>query len=165
MIVTIFQSQVTKVWRSKISNALINKNKENFKYLLSTYLGYSTLILTLIALFFFLFSNQIVTILFKEEYILLVDLLPIFSVFFIFINLEALSGIFWISIGDRREYLIISLFFSIALIIILETITINFSLKYFALIILSFYACSIITLFVVFYFKYLKNTIFSSLKD
>jgi len=157
LIISIFQSQVTRVWRTKISNALINKNKNEFIKLVKNYFLLSTLPILIFTIFICLFSYQIVTLLFNNEYILLVKLLPIFSLFFVFINLESLSGILWISIGNKRQYLIISLLFSFTLIAILQAIPNSSSLEFFALITASLYACSVITLLFIFCYKYLKR--------
>ena len=157
LVITIFQGQVVRVWRSDLSNALINKKKGDIKDLISSYLLFSTLPVFILAIFISVFSYEIVSILFTDEYILLATLLPIFSLFFVFINLDSLAKILWISIGNRRGYLMISLFFSIMLLVILRAIPNNSSLELFALSIFSMFACSVITFLLVFYFKYLNK--------
>ena len=95
---------------------------------------------------------------FSDEYILLATVLPIFSLYFVFINLDSLAKILWISIGNRMKYLTISLFFSIVLLFILKGIPNNASLELFALTTFAVFACSVITQLLVFYFKYLNKT-------
>ena len=109
------------------------------------------------AIFVSVFSYEIVSILFSDEYILLATILPIFSLFFVFISLDSLAKMLWISIGNRKKYLMISLFFSIMLLVILQTIPNNSSLELFAFSIFAMFACSVITLLLVFYFKYLNK--------
>jgi len=157
LVITIFQAQVVRVWRSDLSNALINKKRGDIKHLISSYLLFSTLPVFIFAIFISVFSYEIVSILFSDEYILLATILPIFSLFFVFISLDSLAKILWISIGNRRKYLMISLFFSIILLVILQAIPNNSSLEFFALSIFSMFACSVITLLLVFYFKYLNK--------
>ena len=157
LVITIFQGQVVRVWRSDLSNALINKKRGDIKDLISSYLLFSTLPVFILAIFISVFSYEIVSILFTDEYILLATLLPIFSLFFVFINLDSLAKILWISIGNRRGYLMISLFFSIILLVILQAIPNNSSLELFALSIFYMVACSVITFLLVFYFKYLNK--------
>lgn len=157
LVITIFQGQVVRVWRSDISNAIINKKRGDLKDLISSYLLFSTLPVFILAIFISVFSYEIVSTLFTDEYILLATLLPVFSLFFVFINLDSLAKILWISIGNRRAYLMISLFFSIMLLVILRAIPNNANLELFALSIFSMFACSVITFLLVFYFKYLNK--------
>ena len=157
LIITIFQGQVVRVWRSDLSNALINKKRGDIKHLISSYLLFSTLPVFMFAIFISFFSYEIVNIMFTDEYILLATVLPIFSLYFVFINLDSLAKILWISIGNRMKYLKISLFFSIMLLFILQSIPSNANLELFALSVVFIHGCSVIILLLVFYFKYLNE--------
>ena len=157
LIITIFQGQVVRVWRSDLSNALINKKRGDIKHLISSYLLFSTLPVFMFAIFISFFSYEIVNIMFTDEYILLATLLPIFSSYFLFINLDSLAKILWVSIGNRMKYLKISLFFSIMLLFILQSIPSNANLELFALSVVFIHGCSVIILLLVFYFKYLNE--------
>ena len=157
LIVTIFQGQVVRVWRSDLSNALINKKRGDIKHLISSYLLFSTLPVFMFAIFISFFSYEIVNIMFTDEYILLATILPIFSSYFLFINLDSLVKILWVSIGNRMKYLKISLFFSIMLLFILQSIPSNANLELFALSVVFIHGCSVIILLLVFYFKYLNE--------
>lgn len=157
LIITIFQGQVVRVWRSDLSNALINKKRGDIKHLISSYLLFSTLPVFMLAIFISFFSYEIVNIMFTDEYILLATLLPIFSSYFLFINLDSLAKILWVSIGNRMKYLKISLFFSIMLLFILQSIPSNANLELFALSVVFIHGCSVIILLLVFYFKYLNE--------
>ena len=157
LVITIFQGQVVRVWRSDLSSALINKKRGDIKHLISSYLLFSTLPVFMLAIFISFFSYEIVSIMFSDEYILLATILPIFSLYFVFINLDSLAKILWISIGNRMKYLTISLFFSIMLLVILQSIPNNANLELFALSVISMHGCSVILLLLVFYFKYLNK--------
>ena len=157
LIITIFQGQVVRVWRSDLSNALINKKRGDVKHLISSYLLFSTLPVFMFAIFISFFSYEIVNIMFTDEYILLATILPIFSSYFLFINLDSLVKILWVSIGNRMKYLKISLFFSIMLLFILQSIPSNANLELFALSVVFIHGCSVIILLLVFYFKYLNE--------
>jgi len=157
LVITIFQGQVVKVWRSDLSNALINKKRDHLKNLISSYFLFSTLPVFIFAIFISVFSNEIISILFSDEYILLAKILPIFSLYFVFISLDSLVKILWISLGNRMKYLAISLFFSILLIFVLKLIPNNANLELFALSTVLIHGCSIILLLVVFYYKYLNK--------
>jgi len=157
LIITIFQGQVVRVWRSDLSNALINKKRGDIKHLISSYLLFSTLPVFMFAIFISFFSYEIVNIMFTDEYILLATILPIFSSYFLFINLDSLVKILWVSIGNRMKYLKISLFFSIMLLFILQSIPSNANLELFALSVVFIHGCSVIILLLVFYFKYLNE--------
>jgi|TARA_B100001741_G_C16554241_1_gene601461 O-antigen/teichoic acid export membrane protein len=157
LVITIFQGQVVRVWRTDLSSALINKNKKLIKDLISSYLLFSTFPVFIFAILVSIFSYEIVSLLFRDEYILLARVIPIFSLFFVFINLDSLAKILWISIGDRTKYLIISLFFSILLLFILQEIPNNSNLELFALSIFSMFASSVIALLLIFYFQYFRK--------
>ena len=157
LVITIFQGQVVRVFRSDLSSALINKKRGDIKHLISSYLLFSTLPVFMLAIFISFFSYEIVSIMFSDEYILLATILPIFSLYFVFINLDSLAKILWISIGNRMKYLTISLFFSIMLLVILQSIPNNANLELFALSVISMHGCSVIILLLVFYFKYLNK--------
>ena len=157
LIVTIFQGQVVRVWRSDLSNALINKKRGDIIHLISSYVLFSTLPVFVLAIFISFFSYEIVNIMFTDEYILLATILPIFSSYFLFINLDSLVKILWVSIGNRMKYLKISLFFSIMLLFILQSIPSNANLELFALSVVFMHGCSVIILLLVFYFKYLNE--------
>jgi len=157
LVITIFQGQVVKVWRCDLSNALINKKRGDIKHLISSYLLFSTLPVFMLAIFISFFSYEIVSIIFSDEYILLATILPIFSLYFVFINLDSLAKILWTSIGNRMKYLTISLFFSIMLLVVLQSIPNNANLELFALSVISVHGCSVIILLLVFYFKYLNK--------
>ena len=154
LIITIFQGQVVRVWRSDLSNALINKKRGDIKHLISSYLLFSTLPVFMFAIFISFFSYEIVNIMFTDEYILLATILPIFSSYFLFINLDSLVKILWVSIGNRMKYLKISLFFSIMLLFILQSIPSNANLELFALSVVFIHGCSVIILLLVFYSLY-----------
>ena len=75
LVITIFQGQVVRVWRSDLSNALINKKRGDIKHLISSYLLFSTLPVFILSIFISVFSYEIVSILFSDEYILLATIL------------------------------------------------------------------------------------------
>lgn len=157
LIVTIFQAQVTKVWRTKISFTLVSKNLALLKKNVLEYAIFSTLPIIIFSLFIFIFSEKIVDILFPEGFRQLNSILPIFSFYFVFINLEALAGIFWISIGSKKIYLIINLIFSVSLLFSLILIPQSFGLVFFALSITIIFAVYNIILLSIFYFRYINK--------
>tara|TARA_X000000368_G_scaffold367922_1_gene315570 strand:- start:160 stop:732 length:573 start_codon:yes stop_codon:yes gene_type:complete len=157
LVVTIYQAQVTRVWRTKISSALVSKNINQLKELVVNYISFSTLPIILFSLFVSIFSEEIVKIIFTEEYGQLASILPIFSVYFVFINLEALSGICWISIGSKKGYLLINLIFSLLLLTLLSLVPQSYGLSFFALSITLIFALYNVFLLYIFYFRYIKN--------
>ena len=159
LVITIFQAQVTRVWRTKISSALVLKKQKLLKDLVLNYISFSTLPIILFSLFVAIFSDEIVKIIFISDYSSLSSILPIFSVYFIFINLEALSGICWISIGNKRLYLMINLIFSLLLLILLSLVPPSYGLNFFALSITLIFALYNIVLLSIFYFMYIKNSL------
>ena len=153
---TIFQSQVIKVWRSRISHAIINDISQ-LKQLLKSYFFFSTLPVAIFAILINIFSYDIVNIVFNKEYLPVHKLLPIFSFYFIVINLDSLTTILWISINKRTEILKISLTFTTILMVVLYNLSENSSLEFFASMVVFTHFSSVIFLLIRFYLKYLNK--------
>jgi O-antigen/teichoic acid export membrane protein len=143
-LITIFQAQVDRVWRLPIYNSLADKNMKEIKNQILNYVKTSTLP----SVFFFvvvaLFGAYLVRIFFNSSYAKLAEVLPYISFFFVLINLNSLSAILWIGLHALKEYLLISVVFSIVLLLVLYLIPVNCDLKVFILSILSVQALSII---------------------
>jgi len=156
MVITIFQAQVTKVWRYKISDSLVNK-KNGLKELVVNYIKLSTVPVFLFSIFIWIFTDQIVDFLFISNYSSLKSLLPIFACYFIIINLNTLSSIFWVSVDNKKEFLSINLISSIVLIFILYNIPNDLEINIFAGIIIFTHGVTVLWLLTRFYFKHLRS--------
>lgn len=144
IIITLFQAQVTRVWRIRISTALIEKNKiELYKYIKS-YLLFATLPVISIAYVVYLFTPEVIELLYGSSYSVLNGVLPILCIYFIVINFDSLSVILWVGIGRKRDYLIISIVAAISLVIGLYFLPNQFGLKWFTVLIVATHALSVI---------------------
>ncbi len=157
MAVIIFQSQVTRVWRLKISSSLIEQDKKNFYKNIKSYFLFSTLPVIILSIFVYIFSNDLINLLFGSKYLLLLELMPIFTIYFVIINLDSLAKIFWVSTSRRREYLIVNVGFSVILIICLYLLPNDASLSTLAKVVVGTHAVSVFILIFRFYLKYIKH--------
>ncbi len=157
MAATLFQAQVTRVWRLNITNALVNSNLIELKKLVKNYILLSTIPIVGIAGLITFLSAPFVSYLFGNEYASLTQLIPIFSVYFVVINLDTLSTLFWISIGNRLEYLLYKVGTSAIMLIMLFTLPNNAPISQLAMYVVGNHGVSVIILLIVFYFRYIKK--------
>tara|TARA_Y200000002_G_scaffold277860_1_gene232002 strand:+ start:8540 stop:9733 length:1194 start_codon:yes stop_codon:yes gene_type:complete len=157
MLITIFQAQVTKVWRLKISDSLINK-AGGLKPVIKKYFYFSTIPVCILSIALILFAPAIVDFLFIEDYKILSSLLPVFACYFVIINLHTLTTIFWVSIGDKKEFLLTNLISSISLIIVLMYFPKELGINFFAATTIFFHGLVVFYLLKRFYFKYLRSS-------
>ena len=157
MLITIFQAQVTKVWRLKISDSLINRTG-GLKPVIKKYFYFSTIPVCILSTALILFAPAIVDFLFIEDYKILSSLLPVFACYFVIINLHTLTTIFWVSIGDKKEFLLTNLISSISLIIVLVYFPKELGINFFAATTIFFHGLVVFYLLKRFYFKYLRSS-------
>jgi O-antigen/teichoic acid export membrane protein len=130
---TIFQSQITKVWRLKISHAIKKNEQIQLNHLVKSYLIFATLPFLVFSIVLFFSSEHIVKLLFTEDYIELVKVLPVLSFYYLVINIAGLTEIFWIAIGKNKIYMYINVAFGLFLIIFLTIISKEATLRDFAI--------------------------------
>lgn len=154
--VTIFQAQVDRIWRVRLSSSLHDRNPNSVFSHITDYLVFSTLPVVALALAVYLLSPQIVNLLFGEEYQPLVGLMPVFCLYFPVINLDGLARMLWVGGGSRLEYLIITASVSAFLICALLLFSSQFTLGGFALLVIVAHASSVVLLLVRFSSKYVR---------
>lgn len=155
MAVTIFQAQVYRIWRVKLSTALMARDLKALSYQIKHYLIFSTVPVSLFALAVAWFTPELVGHVFGDRYSLLLRLLPIFCVAFPIITLDGLASIMWVGLGNRAEYLLISIICSVLLIVVLSCLPGRVGLASFAMLVILAHATSVLILLVRFYTKYL----------
>jgi O-antigen/teichoic acid export membrane protein len=156
MAVTLFQAQADKVWRVKLTTALLQRNKNRSYTYLKNYFLLTTLPVLALAIFVYTYTSELVNLIFGDEYFLLHDLIPIFCIYFLVINLNSLVTICWISVGNRAKYLFISMLSGILLIAALLFLPKDIGLPAFAFLVVIIHGASSIFLLFKFYFSYMQ---------
>lgn len=154
--ITLFQAQVDRLWRLKLSSALLNRNLQSFTEHVKSYLILTTLPVIGLSLLVYLIAPQLIGLLFGEKYVLLRRLMPIFCLYFPIINLHGLSVILWIGLGNRTEYLLTSLIASAAFIALLLALPVELGLPSFAMAVVCSHGLSVLYLLLRFYAKHIR---------
>ena len=129
---TLFQMQVTRVWRLKISTAVVNGDNFVLRGLMKSYIVFTTAPLLALVLVMLITSKQIVSFLFSPSYHTLAEVLPILGVYLIVINFAGLAEMLWIPVARNKSYMAINVFFGAMLLLILHFLPSDFGLVGFA---------------------------------
>lgn len=113
---TIFQAQVSRLWRVPISDRVYALDALGLRSELHSYLLLSTLPMVLVCGVFIFFSDLIVRILFTDSYMELSRVLPILGVYLVVINLAGLVDMFWVALRRNTLYMFTNLFFGLMLL-------------------------------------------------
>jgi len=151
---TIFQSQVTRVWRLKISVAIEKNDKKQLIPLVKSYLIFATLPFIALTMILFFTSEQVVQILFSKEYFELVHVLPVLSIYYLVINIAGLVEILWVAVGRNKIYMYINITFGLLLLMLLTFISKEASLIDFALSTIVVHMLMVVVLLIVWYKKF-----------
>jgi len=120
---TLFQTQVTRVWRLKISSAIVNGDN-----LVLRYIFFTTTPLLAFVFVMSIASNQIVSLIFSPAYHSLAEVLPILGLYLIVINFAGLAEMLWIPVARNKSYMAINVFFGVLLLLILHFLPPEFGL-------------------------------------
>ncbi len=156
---TIFQGQVTKVWRLKISSAIEKNDNKQLISLVKSYLIFSTLPFIILTAILFFTSEKIVNLLFTSEYFELAHVLPVFSFYYLVINIAGLTEILWVAVGRNKIYMYINITFGLLLLILLTFISKEASLIDFALSTVAIHMLMVLVLSIVWYKKHSRVSI------
>ncbi len=154
---TLFQAQVTRVWRIKLTKMLVDKNKNGFYNNIQGYLLLSTIPISALAFCIYIFTPKLVALLFSLEYNMLNDIIPVLCIYFVIINLDSLAVILWIGIGSRRQYLYINIAVTILLVLGLYILPNTLGLVWYAIMIVGAHGLSVFIQLLTFYVRYLRN--------
>ena len=143
----IFQSQVTRVWRLDLLKILADRNSKELRHVIKCYFLFSTLPIIIGGTIMSLFANELVKLLFSPEYRPVVELVPVIAVYFFIINLASLAKIFWISMERNTLYMIINVFFAMALVFILRLLPMSMGMYGFAVVTVLVHGMATLVLF------------------
>ncbi len=136
VVVTIFLSQIERVWRMPLFESIGNRDINMVHKNIKEWLVYSTLPIGIGAFLLFIFGNTLVDLLFGPEYFELKALIPLIGIFFVSISILSLVNNCWIGLDKYKEFLIVSVFFSLILLLILYLLPENVTLRDYMLTIL-----------------------------
>lgn len=156
-IVTLFQGQVVKIWRKKLIDAVINKNKNKFIIATKEYFILTTIPVFIISILIFFFSEKYFSIFFTDKYLDAILYLKIVSFYFLVINMEYFSGMVWSAVKDKKIYFIIYLFYSIVTLILMFFAANNLNIFYFVGIIPVMHGLCVVTSIFFFFCKYVAK--------
>lgn len=129
---TIFQAQVSRLWRLKLSVSVEKKDIKTLRELMGFYVIFATLPMFLASIVIFIFADEIVSFLFVPAYAELSKVLPILGGYFIVINFASLVDILWIALRKNSLYMYANLMSSLFLLIYLLTFSVNMDMQRFA---------------------------------
>ena len=109
---TIFQSQVSQVWRPILTKAVCEKNDKMLSDQLKSYLYLSILPNIIGGGAIIIFSKQIVLFLFGADYIDIISSFNYFGLYFIVISMASILDMLWIALRKPVIYMTIQIFFS-----------------------------------------------------
>jgi O-antigen/teichoic acid export membrane protein len=116
---TMYQAQVSRIWRIGITEAIYSQNTSDLKRQVATYLIFGTLPMAVLCSLFILGSRQIVELLFSSAYTGLISVLPLFGLYLVVISLAGLVDILWIALRNNRVYMFINLSSGFSLLVFL----------------------------------------------
>lgn len=154
---TLFQSQVDRVWRLRISEAVAQRNVKSLATVLKSYLVMSSLPILLGAVFVNFFASQITDILFTASYSEVASLLAVFSWYFVVLNLDGLCRVLWLGAKKQKMYLSVVLFWSLTAFLVFFTAPIAWGLLFFAKALVILHGMSVVTLLLMFYSRQMKR--------
>ena len=151
LIVTIFTSQVNRVFRVRFADALVDFNLVKLKRNFLDYLLLSTLPIIVVSMFFYSLGIHLNDFLFGSEFSGVNVMVPWLCIYFLVINFDALGLMLWTAQGNRGKYLLISVFWSVILIICLWSVPNDATLERYLGYVVVFHGLSVFSLLLGFY--------------
>lgn len=148
---TLLQSQVTRVWRLKISIAVNHHDARGLKDLVKSYLIFATGPVLLLSGIMFLASETIVGALFAPSYSQLAEVVPVFGIYIFVINLAGLTEMLWVATVRNIYYMLINVFFGFLLLGVLNFIPVRVGIFGFATATVATHMIATVILFAVWY--------------
>lgn len=116
---TLFQAQISRLWRLNIANSIDASDFRNIRNIIISYIIFSTLPMIFVSMIVFYFSDFIVDKLFVKSYSELSSLLPVLSTYFVVINFSSLVDMFWIATSKNIIYMLVNVVSGILLTLFL----------------------------------------------
>lgn len=113
---TIFQGQVSRLWRAPISDSMRTLDSKRLYRTIQSYVLHSTLPMLFMCCIFMFMPDMIIALLFTDRYADLITILPLLGMYLVVINMLGLLDMLWISLGRRWIYMLTYLIFSAMLL-------------------------------------------------
>ena len=143
---TIFQAQVIRLWRVPISDAVHALDVKGLFRTINSYLLLSTLPMIFMCCVFVFFSELIAAILFTNSYAEVANILPVFGVYLVIINIAGLVDMLWVALRRGAIYMMVNLIFGAVLIEFLWECSSSMGMVEFASATVVFHSLTILTL-------------------
>ena len=153
-IASIFQAQLIRVWRFRLSEAIHAKDLPSFKESIKTYLIVGVIPMCLAGAALGFWAEWIVGFLFTKEYASLVLVLPTFGLYFMVIAMMGLVDICWIAMGKNFLFMVINIFFSLLLLGALWFFSDEFGILAFVNLTVGMHLSLMLVLSIVWYLKF-----------
>lgn len=153
MLITMYQTQIDRVWRMRLTRSL---NEGYLSLEVKTFMVYSSLPIAAVGVVLSCFSFEIVTFLFSEKYIRLIEILPVLSIYFLVINLDSLMKMLLVNLEKTKYYFKIHTVFGFSLLIALYLLDVS-SLFDFAVYVTCFHGAAVLIISLLVRFKFLNN--------
>lgn len=133
LIATVYHSQITRLWRPEMANAIANSNYIKFRQLLFGYFCYAIIPIIAAAIFVASFGPALMIRVLGPEYQQSEIIIRYAAVYFPIISFAALIDLIWVSTGKTFLYLCFNAVFALASLSILWAFSYSFDAKDFAL--------------------------------
>jgi O-antigen/teichoic acid export membrane protein len=143
---TIFQAQVSRLWRVQIADSVHSLDIKGLFRAFRSYLLLSTLPMVFVCGVFIFFSDHIIAVLFTSSYAEVVNLLPVLGIYLVVINIAGLMDMLWVSLRRGVIYMLTNFIFGVMLIGFLWQFSSSMRVVEFATATVFFHSLTIIVL-------------------
>lgn len=151
---TMFQAQVTRIWRVTISDCVLALDVKVLYRTFRSYLLLSTLPMASMCGVFIYFSDDIVAALFTSSYADVVQILPVVGIYLVVINIAGLVDMLWVALRSGLIYMLTNLIFGVMLLCALWKFSSRMGVTEFAIAAIVFHSLTIITLAILWMFTF-----------
>lgn len=155
-VITIFQAQIDRTWRLTISQNVVQRCASGLIGACISFLCFGTLPVIIFSYIFYVFSEDIVQIIYTEEYLQLKELFVYFAFYFVIINFDGLSRMLWNAHHKKSYYLTINVLAGLSVISYLYFGEVT-TIKDFLTIVVVGHGLSVLTLFVLFVLNFKRK--------
>tara|TARA_B110000503_G_C7113774_1_gene399355 strand:- start:287 stop:1513 length:1227 start_codon:yes stop_codon:yes gene_type:complete len=153
-IASMFQYQLTRVWRLRLSAALVARDLSSFKEHIKTYLIFGVIPICLAGAALGFWAEWTVSFIFTKEYASLALVLPTFGLYFMVIAMMGLLDICWIAMEKNFLFMIINIVFSLFLLIALWFFSDEFGILAFVNLTVGMHLSLMLVLSIIWYLKF-----------
>lgn len=117
-IASIFMSQVTRVWRLRLTDAIISLDLRRLLHSLSSFMILAILPCVIIGLVLFFLGEYLVLFIYGSEYIAAVPVFKYFAFYTVTIGFSLLTDILWVATGKTIAYMVLNVVMAICVLIV-----------------------------------------------